>query len=114
LNFDIDLIAQLKRGAALDLAIELFERIDGMDFRPVIFREADEGEHVGLYLGHRKIQHGAIYGAAVDAVLEILARMKAMSRAVCIFLQDRVRFTSTTYNVGLSLSVAGTEENCCR
>jgi hypothetical protein len=36
-----------------------FERIDGMDFRPVIFREAHEGERVGLCFVHEgsKLRH---------------------------------------------------------
>jgi hypothetical protein len=35
-------------GTALNRAVEPFERIDGMDFRPMIFGEAHEGEHIGL------------------------------------------------------------------
>jgi hypothetical protein len=46
-------------GTALDLAIEPFERIDGMDFRPMIFRKAHEGEHVDLCFVHEgsKLRH---------------------------------------------------------
>src|SRR6266536_2562689 len=39
-------------GAALDLAVEAFERVDGVDFWAMIFREAHEGEYVGLRLVH--------------------------------------------------------------
>jgi hypothetical protein len=35
-------------GAPFDLAVQTLERIDGVDFRPMIFREAHEGEHIGL------------------------------------------------------------------
>ena len=38
--------------APLDLAIEAFDRIDGVDFRPMIFRKAHERENVGLGLVH--------------------------------------------------------------
>jgi len=33
-------------GTALNLAVEPFERIDGMDFRSMILGEAHDGEHV--------------------------------------------------------------------
>src|SRR5918993_681795 len=38
--------------ASLDLPVEAFERIGGMNLRPMIFREAHEGEHVGFGLVH--------------------------------------------------------------
>jgi hypothetical protein len=41
-------------GAPLDFAIETFERIDGVDFRPMIFREAHEGQHIGLCFVHER------------------------------------------------------------
>jgi hypothetical protein len=33
-------------GAPLDLTVETFDRINGMDFWPMIFREAHKGEHI--------------------------------------------------------------------
>ena len=41
-------------GASLDLAVETLERIDGVDFRSMIFRESHEGEHVSLGLVHER------------------------------------------------------------
>jgi hypothetical protein len=39
-------------GTAHDLAVEPFERIDGMDFRSMVLGEAHEGEHVGFRFIH--------------------------------------------------------------
>jgi hypothetical protein len=37
-------------GSALDLAINPFERVDGVDLGPVVLGEGHEGEHVGFSL----------------------------------------------------------------
>jgi len=41
-------------GTPLDLAIETLDRIDGVDFWPMIFREAHEGEDVGFRVVHER------------------------------------------------------------
>jgi hypothetical protein len=38
----------------LIFAIETFERIDGVDFRPMIFRATHEGQHIGLCFVHER------------------------------------------------------------
>jgi hypothetical protein len=41
-------------GASLDFAVEPLERINGVDFRPMIFREAHEGEYISLCFVHER------------------------------------------------------------
>src|SRR5436190_24087375 len=45
-------------GTALDLAVEAFQRIGGVDFGSVIFGEAHKGEDIGFGLIHQRCQFG--------------------------------------------------------
>jgi hypothetical protein len=47
-----DAVSRPRRGAALDLAVEPFERVGGVQLRPVLRREGHVGEDVRLGLVH--------------------------------------------------------------
>ena len=67
-------------GAPLDLAVEAFERIDGVDFPPMILREG-EGQDVGLSLVHERgeLRH---FGTQLDRRPDAIACSQLQHRPV--------------------------------
>ena len=65
-------------GAALDLAVEAFERVVGPDLAPVLGREGEVGEHVRLRLVQQGGQAGEAIAEAVGDAPPLLPRLAAL------------------------------------
>jgi hypothetical protein len=61
-------------GAPLDLAVETFDRIERMDFRPVVLREAHGGEDIRSALYMSAANLGTLGAPAIAFGLGVVLR----------------------------------------